>query len=420
MNIKFVRVLSVAITCVMTPVLFAQEDGSSSIPEAQAIRTIDPSELHILSDESARQAIAVKATLGEAPILTPSGSLPLWSYSVKAGQNGQIYTGRIVGQSPVGHNSTISVPTVLIPVILKITQGGTVYSFDPTSGDPGCLGTGNTGFGLTEKSPLFQNASFTFNGVNVGDTQYGDAFLRGEFWSYTKSESAYHLTLSMSTKSALTISVNSGSGGSTTAAVYSLGGSQCGDNKGTNPAAKLAVININTIDALLQKYITANGLNASQLPFFVLYNAVMSEGAANNINNCCVLGYHNALGSPGQTYGIAEFEGRDQTVFSGVSDVTAASHEINEWINDPSGSNPTPAWGNVGQVSGCQTNFEVGDPLSGKLIPTVTLSGFNYHLQELAYYSWFYDGTSIGAGGKYSNHGTFKGYAKVCPPGGSN
>ncbi len=330
------------------------------------------------------------------------------------------YTGMIVGTSPTGSKVTTTVPAVLVPVILKIKQGGITYTFSPASGDSGCLGSLNA-FSLMRESPLFQNANFTFNGVNVGDTQYADAFLRGEFWSYVKS-SSYHLLLSSTTSTALTISVNAGTSGNSTAEVYNLSGSQCGTNTGnTNPKGKLGVININTIDSLLQNYISANGLNAGQFPFFVLYNSVMSEGAANNLNDCCVLGYHNSLGNPGQTYGIAEFEGRDQTVFSGVSDVSAASHEVNEWVNDPNGSNPTPSWGNIGQVSGCQSNFEVGDPLSGTLIPTVTMSnGFAYHLQELAYFSWFYGGTSLGTGGKYSNHGTFSGSAKLCPPGGTN
>lgn len=399
--------------CCTVPVLFGQEDRS--------VRTIDPEQLHVLREQAARDAVAVKATLGDAQIkgATSSGTLPLWTYQVTAAQNKTAYSGMIVGTSPTGSQTTTTVPAVLIPVVLKIRQGRATYTFSPTSSDTGCLGSENA-FPLMEQSPLFQNANFTFNGVNVGDTQYADAFLRGEFWSYVKSASSgYHLLLSTTTSSALTITVNAG----TTGEVYSLSGSQCGSNTGwTNQRAKLGVININTIDALLQNYISANGLNAGQFPFFVMYNAVISDGAANNLNNCCILGYHNALGNPGQTYGIAEFEGRDQTVFSGVSDVSAASHEINEWVNDPNGSNPTPSWGNVGQVSGsCQANFEVGDPLSGYLLAPVSMSnGFTYHLQELAYFSWFYGGSSLGAGGKYSDNGTFGGYAKLCPPGGTN
>jgi hypothetical protein len=226
--------------------------------------------------------------------------------------------------------------------------------------------------------------------------------------------------LSTTTGPTLTITINAGRAGNSTAEVFSIGGTQCGTNPTTNPAARIAVVNINTIDAQLQNYITSHGLNAGQFPFFLTYNAVIAAAAANNLNNCCILGYHNALGSPGQTYGIGEFEGRNQTVFSGVADIAAPSHEVNEWVNDPSGANPTPAWGNIGQVGGCQGNLEDGDPLSGTLMPTVTLNGFTYHLQELAYFSWFYGGTSLGTGGKFSSNGTFAGPAILCPPGGTN
>jgi hypothetical protein len=54
--------------------------------------------------------------------------------------------------------------------------------------------------------------------------------------------------------------------------------------------------------------------------------------------------------------------------FFGVtgSDTVILSHELAEWVNDPFVNNPTPAWGNTGQVVGaCQNNLEVGDPLTG-------------------------------------------------------
>lgn len=43
-----------------------------------------------------------------------------------------------------------------------------------------------------------------------------------------------------------------------------------------------------------------------------------------------------------------------------------------------------------------------------------------YHLQELAFYSWFFGSTELGkgAGGWYSDNGGFNFFAPICPPGG--
>jgi hypothetical protein len=38
-------------------------------------------------------------------------------------------------------------------------------------------------------------------------------------------------------------------------------------------------------------------------------------------------------------------------------------------------------------------------------------NGFTYHLQELAFFSWFYGAPSIGIHGWYSNNDTFTGDA---------
>lgn len=78
-------------------------------------------------------------------------------------------------------------------------------------------------------------------------------------------------------------------------------------------------------------------------------------------------------------------------------------------MDDPFGNNPTPLWGHVGQVGGCQGNLEVGDPLTGHNIPPVIgANGFTYHLQELAFFSWFYGAPSIAVNNWFSDNNTFK------------
>jgi hypothetical protein len=66
-------------------------------------------------------------------------------------------------------------------------------------------------------------------------------------------------------------------------------------------------------------------------------------------------------------------------------------------------------------VQRSQNNLEVGDPLTGTLFPSVTLSGFTYNPQELAFFSWFYGAPSSGTGGAFSNNGAFaKDAGSVC------
>ena len=57
-------------------------------------------------------------------------------------------------------------------------------------------------------------------------------------------------------------------------------------------------------------------------------------------------------------------------------------------MDDPFGNNIVPAWGHVGQVSGCQNNLENGDPVTG-IAFTVTQGGFTYHPEDLVFLPWF-------------------------------
>ena len=108
-------------------------------------------------------------------------------------------------------------------------------------------------------------------------------------------------------------------------------------------------------------------MTETTLPIFELRGVVMFDGSP---NSCCILGYHSfkATAAGKQTYATAEYESSGR--FAGVNDVSTLSHEVAEWQDDPFGNNPTKPWGNIGQVVGCQSNLEVGDPLSGTNVPT--------------------------------------------------
>ncbi len=328
-------------------------------------------------------------------------TIPLWAYSVTSSRDGNSYQGTIVGRSPFFHGArTTSIPVFIVP--LKIQMPDTGHTFDPTVADPfGCLPTGETGLSLSQGSPIFQapETDWTMNGVDVGSGQYNDAFQRAEFFTdVSVTGDRYHTALGpVTTLNAQTFNVPSGEGATYDAT--SFGG--CGE---------IGVVDVNTLDTFLTGTVipalAASGVGPTNFPFFLLYNVVMGNPGDSLTSNCCFLGYHAATGSPMQTYSPSDFDSTG--IFVGVKNTSTFAHEIGEWLNDPTGNNPTPAWGHVGQVSGCQSNFEVGDPLSGKDFPPITTSnGFTYDMQELAFFSWFYGAPSIGAGSLFSNNGTF-------------
>jgi len=331
-------------------------------------------------------------------------TIPLWTYNVTSSRDSNSYQGTIVGRSPFFNGArTTSIPVYLVP--LKIHMPDTLHTFDPTVADPfGCLPGSDTALSLSQGSPMFQapGSDWTMNGVDVGAGQYNDVFQRAEFFSKVSvTGDRYHTALgpvtTVTTLPAQTFDVPSGEGATYDATKF--GG--CGE---------IGVVDITTMGNFLTGTVipalAGSGVGPTNFPFFLLYNVVMGAPGDSLTSNCCVLGYHSATGSPMQTYSPTDFDSTG--IFSGARNTSTFAHEIGEWLNDPTGTNPTPAWGHTGQVSGCQTNFEVGDPLSGIYFPSLMMpNGFTYDMQELAFFSWFYGTPSIGAGSLFSNNRTF-------------
>ena len=180
--------------------------------------------------------------------------------------------------------------------------------------------------------------------------------------------------------------------------------------------APLQLVDINWFDSYLNGTVipalAEEGVNPAALPIFLAYDAAWPFGDVTNLFNCCAGGYHSFSGYnpfPTSTYAVVDFDRSNFFVGppTGI-DTEILAHEIGEWADDPFGINETAPWGNTGQVVGCQANLEVGDPLTGTVVPAVTMpNGFTYRLQELAFFSWFYGAPSVGVNGWYSNNGTF-------------
>jgi hypothetical protein len=376
----------------ISPAVLGQDDRPIPIPEGKHFHQLN--------------ALPPLTQKLEGPALAGS-TIPTYSYSVVSPVDGKMYSGQIIGVNPSARPAHATVvPTIVVPVRLSFNYSPTTrFIFDPTVGDPGCLGAGRTAFGLMQQSPLINDAKFVFGGINVGTTQYIDAFQRANFWTAVLASGGdtYHTLLGFAPMPVKGVGVSSANSGSPNGTVFSFSG-QCGSNTSNiNPPGLLGVIDINFFDPVARSLITKLGITPDSFVIFLLYDVGISLGNPTITSNCCYLGYHSSVGA--QTYSVAEFEGRNQTLFSGVADVSILSHEIGEWINDPQLINFTPAFL---VASGCQDNYEVGDPLNGRLMPPVKMSnGFTYHLQELAFFSWFYRlSPSGGVNGWYSDNGS--------------
>jgi hypothetical protein len=345
-----------------------------------------------------------------------SSMLPLWTFNVSSSRDHHNYSGVMVGRDPFGGGpKKANVPAQIVPIVITTNLIGTFVDFnsgnitttngvtilDPTVANSACLAPPNdVPLTLYQQSPIIQDANFNFGGTYVGNTQYVDAFQRANFWSFMKGNSYHVLLQPVTTTAPVYINVPAADG--LALSISSLGPPDF--------CAPLGIIDINWFDAYLTSTIIPElypqGVDPGSLPIFLLANVVMASPVT-DIFTCCILGYHGATGFPIQTYAPMDFD--TTGVFGpGIFDTSVSAHEVGEWMNDPFGDNPVPPWGHIGQQPGCQNNLEVGDPLTGTDIPTVTMrNGYAYHLQELVFFSWFFGAPSIAVNGWFSDNNTF-------------
>ena len=357
-------------------------------------------------------------------------TLPLWTFDVKGSRDGDHHLGAIVGTSPFAYPATTRVPTYIVPLIIRTHSVATgidgnpadaTYgryttapgetTFDPTQADNTCLAApNNVPLQLVKQSPIIEPATFVFGGVKVGTTQYVDAFQRANFWKVLNGSDDYHVLLSpVITLPPVVIDVPPTAGMAVTQSNFyqaAFGFSFC---------APILFVDLNWFDSYLNgtvmPQLAQEGVGPNTFPVFLSYNSAFSIGDVTSIFNCCAIGYHGITGVPllDQTYGVVDFDTTGWFLGPANGLLTSTmSHEVAEWMNDPFTANETAPWGGTGQVSGCQANLEVGDPLSGTDVPNVKMpNGFTYSLQELAFFSWFFGSPSIGVNGWFSDNDTF-------------
>src|SRR5580692_6523946 len=172
MKTRFARISSlvgvIAVACI----------GLASVALAQDIK-LQPKGKYVVLPARLRYDVKV-----------PPASLQTWNGSFN--YQGTNYTYNMVGTAP-STNASTTVQVYVIPLKVVITpRRGSSTTYDPSH----VLSNGKTVTTNTTTSPIF-NSSTTYvqGGVNVGTTQYIDAYQRANFWGTVQSNTNYHLLL---------------------------------------------------------------------------------------------------------------------------------------------------------------------------------------------------------------------------------
>lgn len=290
-------------------------------------------------------------------LLVPAASLQTWNGSFNFG--GTNYSYNMVGAAP-STNASATITTYIIPVKIVITnRRGQKTTFDPSH----VLSNGNTVTTNTLDSPIFDSTTtYTQGGTDVGTTQYIDAFQRANFWGTVQSNTNSHLLLNPTVLTEQTLSPSRSFG--TTGSPFGF---------------TAALVDINWFDSQVPTLVSNLGINPSQFPIFLLYDTYLTQSG-----QCCIGGYHSSEGSVSNPQSYAEATYVDH-VGAFAQDVSALSHEVGEWADDPLTVNFN------GNNTPCGI-LEVGDPEEGDANFGgfhYVLHGFTYNLQDLVFLTYF-------------------------------
>jgi hypothetical protein len=389
------RVIPLIIAAVLGSIVLAAPSAQAGTPQIGRLQ-LTKYRLDWTPPRTAAQTAALRRQSAAAT--------PIQDFTKNIIDGSTTFTYTMIGKDPFVHQAAPSttIKTYLQPVVFHFANG---HNYDPTVADS--CDSGASPLKRTQQSPVFNAQAWSFGGKSVGSAQYVDASQRAEFYTQTKPTGVnpgYHVNLTLVTLAKITVNVP--------AASSSEGTTSCGNR--LFGAVELGYWD-NLVQHTLLHNMAAKGLTLRDFPLFLFKNVVMYIGSP---SQCCVLGYHNSMGTGTtfQSYGNALYNSAHLFSSSGCNcdDVAVMTHEVSEWMNDPDTSNATKPWGHIGQVQGCQNNLETGDPLSGTSVSDV-LNGHTYHVQELAFYSWFYHHKpSQGVNGWYSDFGKFKVAASPC------
>jgi len=300
-------------------------------------------------------------------VAPPAASLQSWNGSFTF--SGTTYTYNMVGAAP-STNSTATITTYVIPVKIVITNRNPHQTYLRS-------------FARTVERKHRHNQHRDFSGLRLnhdlrsGRSECGHNPVHRrlparELLGHGATNPNSHLLLNPTVLAEQTLSPRRTNG--KTGSVFGF---------------TAALVNINWFDAQVPNLINQLGIQPNQFPIFLLYDTYLTQGG-----QCCIGGYHSSEGSTSNPQSYAEATYVDHVgAFS--QDVSALSHEIGEWADDPLTVNFN------GNNTPCGI-LENGDTLEGNAnfggFP-YTLHGFTYNLQDLVTLPYFGAPTSTSVNG---------------------
>lgn len=334
-------------------------------------------------------------------------TIPTWSDSYT--YQGLTYTYTMVGTDPKRGSATTTIPTVIVPVRFVFADGSVI---DPITD----VIEGRTPLQAVVNSPIFQPYAFKVGGISVGDTQYGDAFQRAEFWdSVSKRARNYHVLL----------------GQPTVAPVFDVFvPGQPGDFDGLDSSGRrIVLMGMDVLESAALDAVRHANVSPEALPIVIWGNVYASAPSGDLGPMVGVGGLRGAYKVPGgvQTYIAAGFHPSTGTfakfpwlenVYYGTEDTNSLTRQLVSWLNDPFKGNYTPGWNYPGfdsLVCDSEPTSDLMDVakvssnlflITGDLPTLITTDYGPYHFTDAAFLDYFTRAPrSRAAGGEYTFFG---------------
>lgn len=317
--------------------------------------------------------MALTVAAGQSANPSPQSAVPTFTGSFNASSKQYTYT--VVGHNP-GVGGTTTIPTVVVPIALEFHRDGKTVTSDASLDVVKVV-----------QSPIFQKFAF-----RTGDTQYGDAVQRAEFYRQMRpntGKNAWHTLLGQpQILPVIRIAIPASAG-------YLLTSRRTGKS--------LAIVDLELVKNELFQRLSQVQISAGTLVIALTKNTMFYP--LNDATVCCSWGAHGVTLRPSGTGAAAMSHSfvlgtyLDNGAVPHFADVQALSEELAEWMNDPLQStdpNTFPSWRRPGSSScggrGEGTYYRFAEPTdseSDSNSAIVKLHGTQYHVENVALLPWF-------------------------------